>query len=163
MVFERQSNRFQPSSQLPPPRAGSRVSLGRGSPLSRGQYRLDESVAAVLEERLADRMVPDIHGAGGGYPVANLYFDTADSELIRRSRAKPAYKEKWRLRAYGVPRSADPVFLEIKKKVGGLVNKRRSAIGLAEAREFIATGRLPTERPYHNRQVLAETKRLLDL
>lgn len=35
--------------------------------------------------------------------VCSLYADTADYLLIRRSVEKPAYKEKLRLRTYGVP------------------------------------------------------------
>jgi len=50
---------------------------------------------------------------------------TQDNQLIRHSVSKPRYKEKLRLRSYGVPSLDAKVYLEIKKKVNGLVNKRR--------------------------------------
>ena len=50
---------------------------------------------------------------------------------------KPIYKEKVRLRSYGVPNLSDEVFLEIKKKYNGYGNKRRIKIKLKEAYEFI--------------------------
>ena len=54
-----------------------------------------------------------------------LYYDTPDYNLIRQSIEKPKYKEKLRLRSYGVPAKEDQVFLEIKKKYA---DKRRTAI-----------------------------------
>ena len=50
----------------------------------------------------------------GESTILSLYLDTADSLLIRRSLEKPVYKEKLRLRSYGVPGEEDDVFLEIK-------------------------------------------------
>ena len=48
--------------------------------------------------------------------INNIYYDTPDFLLIRRSIAKPVYKEKLRVRSYGVPGKDDKVFVEIKKK-----------------------------------------------
>ncbi len=95
------------------------------------------------------------------YTITNLYYDTPDNHLIRTSLQKPKYKEKLRLRAYGVPDSDAKVYVEIKKKVAGLVNKRRSALKLDEVHAFLASGVLPEERPYQNRQVLREITYLL--
>lgn len=67
------------------------------------------------------------------YTITNLYYDTPDDYLIRAPLSDPVYKEKLRLRAYGVPEKNSKVFLEIKKKYDGLVNKRRTALGLDEA------------------------------
>ena len=50
------------------------------------------------------------------YTIANIYYDTDDDYLVRKSLSKPMYKEKLRLRAYGVPSADAKVFLEIKKK-----------------------------------------------
>ncbi|MGN1084712.1 MAG: polyphosphate polymerase domain-containing protein, partial [Lachnospiraceae bacterium] len=74
----------------------------------------------------------------------------------RRSLEKPVYKEKLRLRSYGVAAPEDKVFLEIKKKYKGLVNKRRTKLKLAEAYEFVRTGKVPPYQPYMNTQVLNE-------
>lgn len=48
------------------------------------------------------------------YSISNIYFDTPDNYLIRTSLAKPKYKEKLRLRTYGVPEKNDMAFLDYK-------------------------------------------------
>lgn len=90
------------------------------------------------------------------YTIANIYYDTADNELIRRSLSKPEYKEKLRLRSYGVPGKDDKVFLEIKKKYDGIVNKRRTTLKLDEAYDFVKTGIKPLQKDYMNAQVVNE-------
>ncbi|MIP45695.1 VTC domain-containing protein, partial [Salmonella enterica] len=97
------------------------------------------------------------------YSISNLYFDTPQDSLIRASLSKPKYKEKLRLRAYGVPEENAKVYLEIKKKVFGLVNKRRTALKLDEAYEFVQTGKAPDLADYMNKQVLEEIKYFLRL
>ena len=95
------------------------------------------------------------------YTIANIYYDTDDDYLVRKSLSKPMYKEKLRLRAYGVPSADAKVFLEIKKKFNGIVNKRRSVLELSEAYALIETGRAPEVRPYMNAQVLKEIEYFL--
>ncbi len=121
------------------------------------KYMLTAGTFEKLQNRLAEQMRLDAYqGEQEAYTVSNLYYDTADSHLIRTSLQKPKYKEKLRLRAYGVPDPEAKVYVEIKKKVAGLVNKRRSALKLEEAYGFLASGILPEEQPYQNRQVLRE-------
>jgi hypothetical protein len=95
------------------------------------------------------------------YTISNLYYDTHDNHLIRNSLAKPKYKEKLRLRAYGVPLVEDKVFLEIKKKVDGVVNKRRTKLILNEAYDFVNTGEKPGIKKYMNNQVVNEIEYFL--
>lgn len=90
------------------------------------------------------------------YTIANIYYDTRDNALIRESLSKPFYKEKLRLRSYGVPDIDSLVFLEIKKKFKGIVNKRRTTIRLGEAYEFLRTGIKPPLKNYMNQQVMNE-------
>ncbi|MFZ5985566.1 MAG: polyphosphate polymerase domain-containing protein [Bacillota bacterium] len=97
------------------------------------------------------------------YTISNIYYDTTDNHLIRNSISKPKYKEKLRLRGYGVPSLEDKVYLEIKKKVNGLVNKRRTKLTLDEAYQFIATGQKPDLKRYMNKQVLNEIDYFLKL
>ena len=97
------------------------------------------------------------------YTIANIYYDTKDNSLIRESLSKPAYKEKLRLRSYGVPDMDSKVFLEIKKKYRGLVNKRRTTLELGEAYDFIETGVKPELQDYMNGQVLNELEYCLNL
>lgn len=71
------------------------------------------------------------------YTISSIYLDTDNFDLIRKSMDKPIYKEKVRLRSYGVPQINDTVFLEIKKKYKGHGNKRRIKLTLKEAYDFI--------------------------
>jgi hypothetical protein len=127
------------------------------------KYRMDEVTFMRIRAALSDRMRPDPYGRRcESRPIVNLYYDTEDSAFIRASLAKPAYREKLRLRAYGTPDAESTVYAEIKKKVDGLVNKRRSAVKLSEAYAFLASGALPEPRPYMNRQVLEEIACILE-
>lgn len=61
----------------------------------------------------------------GESDICNLYCDTPDFLLARRSIEKPFYKEKLRIRSYGVVTEKSEVFVEIKKKYDSVVYKRR--------------------------------------
>lgn len=107
----------------------------------------DEQLCNVLSE-IEQHMTPDKHNpTGQTYPISNIYYDTSDDYLIRTSLAHPAYKEKLRLRTYGIPGQSDEAFLEIKKKVNGLVNKRRTSIGLQDAYRFMEEKGQELRRP----------------
>ncbi len=97
------------------------------------------------------------------YTISNIYYDTLNNELIRHSISKPKYKAKLRLRGYGIPSLEDKVYLEIKKKVNGLVNKRRTKLVLDEAYDFASTGRRPLIKKYMNPQVVNEIEYFLKL
>ena len=71
------------------------------------------------------------------YQISNIYYDTLDDRLIRTSIDKPVYKEKLRVRSYGVPELSDKVFVEIKKKYKGIVNKRRTSMRLDDAYSYL--------------------------
>ncbi len=71
--------------------------------------------------------------------IASLYFDTPDFRLINKSIEKPKYKEKLRLRSYGLARKDSPTFLEIKRKCEGIVYKRRVSLLEDEAYSLIST------------------------
>lgn len=103
------------------------------------KYRITDAQRAALEAACGARMVPDEHGES---TICNIYYDTADYRLIRASLEKPAYKEKLRLRSYGVTEPGGEVFLELKKKYKGIVYKRRITLPEDAAGEFIA-GRTP--------------------
>lgn len=95
------------------------------------------------------------------YTITNIYYDTEDDYLIRKSLSSPVYREKLRLRSYGVPRESSMVFLEIKKKFNGIVNKRRTTLELSEAYDFLKTGKKPDYKDYMNTQVLNEIEYFL--
>ncbi|MDR3271003.1 MAG: polyphosphate polymerase domain-containing protein [Peptococcaceae bacterium] len=125
------------------------------------KYILDEAILQRVLRSLDGMMELDAYIQDDAYTIGNLYYDTDDNHLIRASLAKPAYKEKLRLRAYGVPGVNDRVYVEIKKKVAGWVNKRRSALLLGEAYAFLQSGELPARQPYMNLQVLKEVQYML--
>lgn len=73
----------------------------------------------------------------GNTTVRNIYFDTDDFRLIRRSVEKPVYKEKLRIRSYRKADKDSTVFVEIKKKYKGIVYKRRVALAEKDALSWI--------------------------
>lgn len=70
--------------------------------------------------------------------IASLYYDTPDHRLIRASLEKPEFKEKLRLRSYGLATEGSPVFLELKRKYDGVVYKRRVQTTVPQAGLFLA-------------------------
>ena len=75
----------------------------------------------------------------------SIYFDNDSRYLAIHSLEKPLYKEKVRVRSYGVPKLDDTVFLEIKKKFKGIGSKRRIPIKLSDFYEYQKTGRLDSD------------------
>lgn len=69
--------------------------------------------------------------------IGSLYYDTPDYRLIRASIEKPVYKEKLRVRSYGIPRDNTPSFIELKKKYRRVVYKRRLSLPYKDATHFI--------------------------
>lgn len=78
--------------------------------------------------------------------ISNLYFDTPDFLLIRRSLEKPVYKEKLRMRSYGMVTSDSTIFVELKKKYKSIVYKCRIPMSLSEAERYLYSGWQPKER-----------------
>ena len=102
------------------------------------KYKLTKEQFLKVSARLYEYMKADKHNNDGNfYTVSNIYFDTPDFTLIRKSLEKPIFKEKLRMRSYGFCRMDEPVFLEIKKKYRGIVNKRRTKMLQSEALSFI--------------------------
>ena len=69
--------------------------------------------------------------------IRNIYFDTPNYRLIRKSIEKPIYKEKLRIRSYCKVVGKDSVFVEVKKKYDSIVYKRRIALPIDVAMEWI--------------------------
>ena len=86
------------------------------------KYMLTRSQCDALMARIGAHLKEDRYPI---YTICNIYYDTDDYRLIRASLEKPVYKEKLRVRSYGVPGETDSVFVELKKKFDGVVYKRR--------------------------------------
>ena len=107
------------------------------------KYLLTPDQFNALSRMLANKMAIDQYGE---HTISNIYYDTADYRLIRASIEKPDYKEKLRVRSYKTPQASDNVFVELKKKCGGVVYKRREAVTLAESNAFLLDGVMPQKQ-----------------
>lgn len=97
------------------------------------KYLLNGEQTGLLREKLQGHMLIDQYGKTS---IASLYFDTPTCTLIRSSLEKPAFKEKLRLRSYGLATEESPVFLELKRKACGVVYKRRIQTTIPHAQAF---------------------------
>lgn len=97
------------------------------------KYMLTIEQQQLILNEMAKHMKEDPHGHS---TIQSLYFDTPDFLLIRRSIDKPIYKEKLRLRSYGVANENTKVFLELKKKYDKIVYKRRISSTESQALNF---------------------------
>ena len=128
------------------------------------KFILNEDQYRKLLNILSNYMIPDKHCKDGkNYNIYTLYYDTEDNSVIRHSINKPYYKEKLRLRSYKASITKnDIVFLELKKKINGIVSKRRATLTLEEANNFLKYKTKPSSLDYLNNQVLNEIEFYLD-
>jgi hypothetical protein len=93
------------------------------------KYLVTQEQVAAFQDVFQPRTEPDQYGE---YLVQNLYYDTESWDIMRASVESPCYKEKMRLRCYGLIDRETIFFLELKKKYKGIVYKRRTAIPAKE-------------------------------
>ena len=79
--------------------------------------------------------------------IRNIYCDTPDYYLTRRSIEKPKFKEKLRIRSYTEMKADTKVFVEIKRKVDGIGYKRRVSIPFAEALNLLQGQTIHSKNP----------------
>ena len=96
----------------------------------------------MLYNLIEDKIDCDEYGKS---TVSNIYLDTPDFLLIRNSIDAKSYKEKLRIRSYGVPNDDSKVFFEIKKKYKGIVYKRRLSLTCNQVSDYIENGIRPTD------------------
>ncbi len=101
------------------------------------KYLLGWKQYEALRRRLSPYVEEDAYGKT---QILNIYFDTPDFRLVRRSLEKPAYKEKLRLRTYKIPDDDTTAFVEIKKKYRGIVYKRRIDMTYRQAIDYLCHG-----------------------
>lgn len=123
------------------------------------KYLMEEAVCRELLKRLQNKMEGDRFG---NYRIENLYFDTDQYEIIRKSLEKPVYKEKLRLRSYGTPGAESQVFLELKKKYKSVVYKRRISMTQKEAMALIGEGKPPKLEGFVSKQIMKEIQWFLE-
>lgn len=118
------------------------------------KYLMDVRQQQAVLEAMAPYMVPDEYSHSS---IRNLYLDTPDFRLIRRSLEKPIYKEKLRVRSYGRAEEHAQVFVELKKKYRSVVYKRRISIPQDQARAC-----LDGVSPWPDSQIGAELAYTMD-
>lgn len=99
------------------------------------KYLLSREQTEYLRKRLVGHMEVDKYGKTS---IASLYYDTPSYQLIRTSVEKPPFKEKIRLRSYGIATEESPVYLELKRKAYGIVYKRRVETTIPLVHRFFA-------------------------
>lgn len=98
------------------------------------KYLLTKSQKERIVNEMKQYMKPDEYGKS---TICNIYFDTSDHILIRRSLEKKVYKEKLRVRSYGPTHPTGEVFVELKKKYRSVVYKRRICLSEQEAMNYL--------------------------
>lgn len=115
------------------------------------KYIVTDEQQEELVKRMKGKMEADQYGLT---TICNIYYDTPDHQLIRTSMEKPVYKEKLRIRSYGVPDKDSKVFVELKKKYKGVVYKRRVDMSLLDSYEFVNFGIPPGKNPQIEKEIM---------
>lgn len=115
----------------------------------------DEQYENIID-KIEEKMVLDEYNEGGQlYTIMNLYYDTENDNLVSTGlKREGKYRYKIRLRSYDA--SYPTAFLEIKKKVDGLVNKRRTLMYIDDVNPFLSEHILVPESDIVKRQVIEE-------
>ncbi|SET53299.1 polyphosphate polymerase domain-containing protein [[Clostridium] polysaccharolyticum] len=119
------------------------------------KYMMTKEQFESFLQRTEDKITLDEYGL---HTICNIYYDTDTYDLIRYSISKPKYKEKLRLRSYGIPSKESAVFVELKKKWNGVVFKRRTSMSLEEAKNYLDYG----VRPDKESQIVREIDYFLE-
>ncbi len=104
------------------------------------KYLLTEAQKRIITDAMQAYMALDKYGRT---VIRNLYFDTGNYRLIRHSIEKPVYKEKLRMRSYGVIPEDGQCFVELKKKYDHIVYKRRLTMPQNDALRWLAGDHSP--------------------
>ena len=98
------------------------------------KYLLTQAQKQIILKAMEPYMQLDKYGRT---TIRNIYYDTDDYLLIRRSIEKPVYKEKLRIRSYMRANPDSTVFVELKKKYQSVVYKRRISLPEKGATEWV--------------------------
>lgn len=99
------------------------------------KYILSATKYAEFMNVAKDHLIPDeFHKSH----VMSIYYDRPDYHYIRLSVDGPVFKEKIRIRSYGVPKKDGTVFVELKRKYAGVVFKRRVGTTPENAEKWLA-------------------------
>jgi hypothetical protein len=99
------------------------------------KYLLNSFQHDALMEALDGIVAVDEYGVSDIY---SIYFDTDDFSSMRKCMDDKGFKEKLRLRSYGLPDANDKVYLELKKKFQGITFKRRTPVLYQNLESYLA-------------------------
>ena len=103
------------------------------------KYLVDRQTESQIKEFIHPFVALDEHvneGADSGYLISSLYLDSPDHRLMGMTEQGMKNRFKLRIRSYDeIPES--PVFLEVKKKIDGVLTKRRVPVRREEAVGFL--------------------------
>jgi SPX domain protein involved in polyphosphate accumulation len=97
-----------------------------------------------MRDFLQPFMKPDSYAAlrkGYRYPICSLYLDSQDLALYQQTVGGEKDRFKLRVRSY-TDDPAQPVYLEVKRKLNNVVHKRRAGMGREAVRTLLDRGRL---------------------
>lgn len=110
------------------------------------KYLITPAQQDALTDLIKEHLTDDPYGEK---TVCNIYLDTPSHFLIGESmdvteEGRP-YKEKIRVRCYGLPGKDSEMFLELKKKYKGIVYKRRICTTPEKLESYLKGGRQPED------------------
>lgn len=114
------------------------------------KYLLSPQQFAVVKAEVDKYFTPDKYGET---KICNIYFDTPEYLLTVRSNDKPVFKEKLRLRTYGVPNDDTTSFVELKRKYKSVVYKRRISMPYSEAVDYLCNGKALEEQTQITKEI----------
>ncbi len=121
------------------------------------RYEIKYLINGAQYEAVRRAMEPYVtEDSFGRSTICNIYMDTPEYLMIRRSIDRPVYKEKLRLRSYGLAAPDSQVFLELKKKYESVVYKRRVHMSEQEAENFLLHGDRVEVKSHRESQIFDE-------
>ena len=103
------------------------------------KYILDPMAVDAVRAFIHPFVKPDPHAAqqpGKRYPVCSLYLDTTALTLYGQTLQGEKNRYKLRVRSYS-DNPAEPVYLEVKRRIDRVVLKRRACVGRDTARALL--------------------------
>jgi SPX domain protein involved in polyphosphate accumulation len=110
------------------------------------KYLIDARTMATIRDWARTFCEPDAYGVDGVYGVNSLYLDTTSYTLAHQTLEGIRNRRKFRIRTYGWE-ATDPVFLEIKARVGTSIIKQRALMDRKYVQPMV-TGQLPPDTDY---------------
>ncbi len=103
------------------------------------KYLIPPAVAAAIRRRLPIFAIPDAFGEAGHYDLVSLYLDSEDLHLCKQTMRGEKNRFKLRIRSYSDD-PTQPVFLEIKSRIDGVIHKRRTPVSREVATDLFQPG-----------------------